>query len=99
MPRKFGHRVAKDGGEVEYLRATPPSAVQGPVQNTSVRGAAELPSEGPRLMGGVGPTVEKFHNYEQPQSNAPQSSPYLERSRVRPGYGQKKRLWKSTRTR
>ena len=57
MPRKFGHRVAKDGGEVEYLRATPPSAVQGPVQNTSVRGAAELPLEGPRLMGGVGPAV------------------------------------------
>ena len=81
MSRKFGQRVAKDGGEVEYRKAAPPSAVQGPFQNNSVRGAAELPSEGPRLMGGVGPTVANLHNYGQPQSNVPQSSPHLERSR------------------
>ena len=90
MPRKFGHRVAKDGGEVEDLWATPPSAVQGPVQNTSVRGAAELPSEGPRLMGGVGPAVANLYKYRQPQPNVPQSSPFLKRSRTVPGYGQGK---------
>ena len=49
MPRKFGHQVAKDEGEVEYRQTAPPSAVRGPFQNTSVSGAAELSPEGPRL--------------------------------------------------